>query len=88
MSGDSIRNQVILANPNGLHLSPISALVKTAMKFEAEVKISFNGNTASAKSAMDLMLLGATCGSQLTVEATGSDAAAALEVIVGMLAQP
>lgn len=88
MSGDSIRDQVILANPNGLHLSPISALVKSVMPFEADVRVSFNGNTANARSAMDLMLLGATCGSQLTVEATGSDAAAAVEVVVGLLAQP
>lgn len=88
MSGDSIRGKVVLVNPNGLHLSPISALVKNAMNFEAEIKICFNGNTASAKSAMDLMLLGATCGSELTVEAVGDDAAESVESVIQLLSQP
>lgn len=88
MSDEPIRRQVTLANPNGLHLSPISALVKEAMKHEAELLISFDGNIANAKSTMELMLLGATCGAVLSVEATGADADAAADAAVRLLSEP
>lgn len=88
MSDEPIRRQVTLANPNGLHLSPISALVKEAMGFESELLISFDGNIANARSTMELMLLGATCGAVLTVEATGGDAERAADAAVKLLETP
>ena len=75
------RRQITLACPNGLHLSPITTLVKEVSPLDADVKISFDGKSASAKSAMELMLLGAPRGAQLALEATGSDADAALDAV-------
>ena len=79
------RRQVTLAHRNVLHLSPITSLVKQATQFGAEIRISFNGKVASAKSAMELMMLGATHGAELTIEAEGSDADPALDAVSQIL---
>ena len=59
---------VRLAHRNGLHIRPIQRLVRAMSEFEADVQISFDGKVANAKSAMDLMVLGATFGADLSVE--------------------
>ncbi len=79
------RRQVTLAHRNGLHLPPITLLVKQASQFAADIRISFDGKVASAKSAMELMLLGATHGSELTVEAEGADADPAIYAVSRIL---
>ncbi len=79
------RCRVTLAHRNGLHLSPITMLVKQASQFTSDIKISFNGKVASAKSALELMLLGATHGAELTIEAEGSDAGAAITAVSHIL---
>lgn len=76
---ESIRRQVILAHENGLHLTPITRLVQELTGFSSDVVLTYDGKSASAKSAVELMLLGATEGSELLVEAKGSDAAAAAD---------
>lgn len=87
MADDStIRKEVELAYRNGLHLTPIQMLVKQSSGFESDIRVLFNGKTANAKSAMDLLLLGATFGSLMTIEATGADADLAAEAAASVLA--
>jgi len=87
MSDDStIRKEVKLAYRNGLHLTPIQKLVKQSTGVQRDIRVLFVGKSANDKSAMDLLLLGATFGSLLTIEATGSDATEAVDVAVEVLA--
>ncbi|MEQ9411539.1 MAG: HPr family phosphocarrier protein [Fuerstiella sp.] len=79
------RRRVTLAHKNGLHLSPITELVKKASQFASEVRICFDGKEASAKSAVELMLLGATHGAELTIEASGADADPAVRAVSEIL---
>lgn len=79
MSEDVVSRQVTLTVPHGLHLTPISQLVRCASSFAAAITISFDGRKADVKSVYDLMLLAAPCGSELTIEARGTDAEAAME---------
>lgn len=81
----TIRKEVELAYRNGLHLTPIQMLVKQSNGFKSDVRVLFNGKTANAKSAMDLLLLGATFGSTMTIEATGCDAVLAAEAAAQVL---
>lgn len=76
---ESVRRQVILAHENGLHLTPITRLVQELNEFQSEVTLTYDGKAASGKSAVELMLLGATEGSELLVEANGADASAAAD---------
>lgn len=81
----SSRREVVLAYRNGLHLTPIQLLVKQSSQFECDIKVCYKGKTANAKSAMDLLLLGATHGAVLMLEASGSDAQQALSAAVQVL---
>ena len=42
--------------------------------FDADITVHHAGSSADAKSILDIMALGATTGSTLTVQAHGSDA--------------
>lgn len=82
---ETSRRQVRLAYRNGLHLTPIQLLVKSLSQYGSDVRIHFDGRSASARSAMDLMLLGATFGAELLVEANGADADGAADMVVQIL---
>jgi len=79
------RRRVKLALRNGLHLTPITELVKRALEFESEINICFDGKVANARSAMELMLLGATHGAELTIEGSGKDVDPALNAVSRIL---
>jgi phosphotransferase system HPr (HPr) family protein len=55
----TVRREVTLKLENGLHLHPISHIVRCAQSFAGSVSLLHNGKRADAKSAFDLMLLGA-----------------------------
>ncbi len=85
MNNQMARRTVKLAHRNGLHLTPIQQLVKAVSGYSSAVKLHFDGKSANAGSAMDLMLLGATFGANLELEATGDDAEAALAAAESVL---
>lgn len=78
---DVISRQVTVKLTQGLHLSPISELVRCASQFPCAVTLTYDGRTADVKSVYDLMLLAAPCGAPLTLEARGEEAAAAVEKV-------
>src|SRR5271165_3909024 len=59
---------------NGLHARPCALLVKTIRAYRSTVEVEADGNTASARSLLDLMSLGAGYGSQITFTIVGEDA--------------
>jgi phosphotransferase system HPr (HPr) family protein len=77
----SIQLKVRVTPENGLHLAPISQLVRTATAYSSAISLSFDGKRADVKSAFDLMLLGAPCGAELHLEIHGADAHAAASAI-------
>ena len=66
--------QIKLSNKLGLHARASSQLIK-------KVNINYQGKCADAKSIMDVMMLGAAYGSELTISAEGSDETAAIEAL-------
>lgn len=73
----TIQHLVRVIPENGLHLAPISQLVRTATTYTSAISLSLDGKRADVKSAFDLMLLGAPCGAELNLEVHGADAPAA-----------
>jgi phosphotransferase system HPr (HPr) family protein len=61
-----------------LHARPAGALVLEASKFAARVEIASNGRRANGRSILELLALGAAGGSELTIVASGEDAAKAV----------
>lgn len=85
--GEPIRRTVTLTVAQGLHLTPISVLVRRAGNFSSRILLSFDGRTADARSVYDLMLLAAPCGAILTIEAQGQDATLAVAEIEKLFAE-
>ena len=73
--------EVVVQLPNGLHLGPSSQVVRTALRFNCEVKIRKGERTIDAKSMLDLMTLAAEFGAGLVIEATGPDSVAAVDAL-------
>jgi phosphocarrier protein len=73
--------QVRVTPEDGLHLRPLQLLVRKAVTFSSRITLTFDGRRADVKSAFDLMLLAAPTGAILSLETSGSDAAAAADAI-------
>ena len=82
-----VRREVAVLLPNGLHLRPMSHIVRTAGGFPCEVTIANGDRIANAKSQLDLMGLQALHGTQLVLEARGENAAEALAAIIPFFEQ-
>jgi phosphocarrier protein len=82
----SLRHKVVISNPDGLHLRPISAFAELAKQTQSRVTVHKDGKAFDGKSPLDLMLLGAAEGTELEIEVEGPDAADALRQLLELLA--
>jgi phosphotransferase system HPr (HPr) family protein len=76
-----LRRVVTIANPNGLHLRAAAAFAERAGRFQCAVALCREGQQVNGKDPWDILLLAAEQGTKLVVEATGSDAAAAVQAL-------
>lgn len=72
---------VKIVNSEGMHARPSGAVVAVASEFESELRIRCGERSVNGRSILELITLGATCGSELHLTGTGSDAEAMLEAI-------
>lgn len=79
------KSQVTLINKLGLHARAASKFAQTCSRFSAEIKVGCKGKSVDGKSVMALMLLAAGKGCELELEASGSDAAAALAAVAKLI---
>lgn len=77
--------QVSIANPNGLHARPACLFARLASRFAAQVAIIKDGTRVDGKSVLDLLMLGAVQGTELTIEVSGSDAGDAIVALAQLL---
>ena len=73
-------------NIAGLHMRPAMQFVDLANTFGAELSVSNGDVSVDAKSIMQMTMLGATCGTCLTIRGTGSDARQAVDALRELLA--
>lgn len=73
--------ELAIVNQRGLHARASAKFVKCAESFDANITVSRDGHTVPATSIMGLMMLGAAIGTTITVEATGPQAAEALDAL-------
>jgi len=66
----------------------MAAFAQLASRFKSSVKVSREGQSVNGKSILDLMLLAATQGTELTLEVAGPDAQDALDALVKLLKSP
>lgn len=82
---DSLRVEVEITNPAGLHARPASLLVEAAKGLDAEISVQKGAKNANAKSIMSVLALGAVTGDTVTVTAEGPDARSAIEQLTEIL---
>ena len=81
-----VRVEVIeIRNSRGLHARASAKFVQCAEEFEAEIKVSREGQTVLGTSIMGLMMLAAAPGTAIAIEATGPEAREALDALVGLI---
>jgi phosphocarrier protein HPr len=79
------RTTVEIVNKRGLHARASAKFVKLATEFDAEVRVSRDGQTVDARSIMGLMMLAAGPGCCIEVEAEGPEASAALAALTELV---
>lgn len=85
MSASVITAEVGIVNRRGLHARAAAKLVTLAEQYSAEVEVSKDGQSVSARSIMGLMMLGAGQGSFILLSAEGFDAREALDAITALI---
>ena len=71
----------VIVNRRGLHARASARFVKCAEGFDAEVRVSKDGQTVGGTSIMGLMTLAAAPGCTVGLEAEGPEAAEALDAL-------
>lgn len=79
------RRKVEICNRKGLHARAASRLVQVASEYQADVRLLFNDKQADGKNIMSVMMLAASMGTEVTLEADGDDAEAALDALVELI---
>ena len=69
-----ISHDVTITNSRGLHARASARFVKTAESYDADVRVSRDGQTVTGTSIMGLMMLAASTGCSIKIEASGPQA--------------
>lgn len=84
--GKTMERTVEIINKLGLHARASAKLVTLANKFTADVRLRKDGREVSAKSILNIIMLAAGIGSQVTLIAEGEDAEQAIEELAALVA--
>ena len=82
-----VETRVRLVNPLGLHARAAATLVRRASQFSCKIMLCRlpSEHRANARSILDLLALGASCGATIHITADGEDEVKALEDIRRLL---
>jgi phosphotransferase system HPr (HPr) family protein len=87
--GQVLRRSVVVTNPEGFHLRPVTAFAQRAREFRSDVAIVRGDRRANGKSPMEMLVnVLVPQGTELVVEVSGEDAAEALAALTSLLAAP
>jgi phosphocarrier protein len=76
-----LKKDFLIINKLGLHARASALFVKTASRFNAEVKLAKEGIEVNGKSIMGIMMLAASKGSIVSLSIEGADEEDALQAI-------
>ncbi len=77
--------QVVIQNKLGMHARSAAMFVETANRFQSEILVKRDEIAVNGKSIMGIMMLAAAKGVELSVHATGSDEAEALQALIDLV---
>lgn len=77
----AVTREIPIINKRGLHARASAKFVQMVEKFDADVKVTRNGETVGGTSIMGLMMLSAAPGTKILVSAKGPQAREALDAL-------
>ncbi|MBP7881989.1 MAG: HPr family phosphocarrier protein [Candidatus Methylopumilus sp.] len=80
-----MKQEIEIINKLGLHARASTKLTQTASQFSSEIFIERNGRRVNAKSIMGVMMLAASKGSVVSIEANGADEAIAMDALLALI---
>lgn len=79
---EKCKGMFVVRNMRGLHTRPSTEIVRCASNFKSEVKLSYQKLEVNAKSLLGILMLAASKGAKINVEAVGEDAEEAVESLL------
>ena len=83
-SEDIRKVTITIRNELGLHARPAMAFVDLASGYRADILVRKGDQAVDGKSIMQMMMLAASRGTELEIEASGPDAEEAVDAIHGL----
>jgi phosphocarrier protein len=83
----AVIREFTIINKRGLHARASAKFVETVNGFEASVQVRKDGLEVDGSSILDLMMLAASPGCTITVEAIGPDADQVIDALDTLVAQ-
>ncbi len=77
-----VEKSIVVKNETGLHARPAASLVQFVKNFDGTVEIIKDGKTANAKSIFNVMALGISKGTEITVRIDGDNEQENLDKLV------
>ena len=81
----SVTREITIVNEMGLHARPAAEFVRRANGFRSDIWLVKDGKRFSATSLIDVMRANLDRGASAILEATGSDAVAAIERLAQLI---
>jgi phosphocarrier protein HPr len=81
-----LSREIEILNTRGLHARASAKFVKCAEAYDADIRVTRDGQTVPGTSIMGLMMLAAQMGSTILIEASGPQAEPALEALSRLIA--
>jgi phosphocarrier protein HPr len=81
----AVVRELTICNKKGLHARASARFVQTVEKFDADVRVMRCGEIVGGTSIMGLMMLAASPGTTITVEATGKEAAEVIAALAALI---
>ena len=79
------KRDVQIVNRLGLHARAAAKLVTLCTRYQSAITLYANGKRADGRHLMALLMLSASLGAQLSIEASGPDEAKALSAITRLI---
>jgi phosphotransferase system HPr (HPr) family protein len=85
MTNSLVTRTVVIQNANGFHARPAERFARQAMQYESRIEVLCRNERIDARSIMLLLTMGATPGTELTIEASGPDAQQAVDALSALV---
>jgi phosphocarrier protein HPr len=85
LSEEHFQVVVTIRNQLGLHARAATRFVQLASKYPCEVTVTKDGQRVNGKSIMGVLMLVASCGTDIAIEASGARAEEAGQALVALV---